>query len=124
LIEHFHPEDTPLHFQMVSRILKKGGQYIFRTPQITAGPHDISKYFSDVPEGFHLKEWTYTEIRPILEEAGFTKISARLMLKRRIFPVPYWYFTGWEALLGRFHHTQVRGLASTVIREINIIAKK
>ncbi len=115
LVEHFHPEDTPLHFQTANRILKKGGKYIFRTPHVLAGPHDISKYFSDTPQGFHLKEWTYTEIRPALLKAGFTKVSARMMLKRQVFFLPFLYFTILEKILN---------LAGTLIREIIIVAIK
>ncbi|RJP46347.1 MAG: class I SAM-dependent methyltransferase [Anaerolineaceae bacterium] len=124
LVEHFHPEDTPLHFQTASRILKKGGQYIFRTPHLFCGPHDVSKYFSDTPQGFHLKEWTYAEIRPVLKQAGFTKISAQVMLKRRVFSLPFFYFTAWEGILGRFSHAKIRRLAANLIREIIIVAVK
>lgn len=124
LVEHFHPEDTPLHFRTASRILKKGGGYIFRTPHIFAGPHDISKYFSDTPQGFHLKEWTYTELRPILQQAGFTKLSSRMLLKHRMIPIPFAYFTAWEKILGRFPHAKIRRLAEILIREIIIIAVK
>lgn len=124
LVEHFHPEDTILHFQTANRILKKGGQYIFRTPHFLCGPHDVSKYFSDTPQGFHLKEWTYTEIRPVLLKAGFTKVSARMMLKRRVFPVPFSYFTAWENILSRFPHFKIRGLAGTLLREIIIVGMK
>ena len=124
LVEHFHPEDTPLHFQTANRILKKGGRYIFRTPHLFAGPHDISKYFSDTPPGFHLKEWTYKELRPVLQQAGFKKISACMQLKRRLFPLPFFYFTLWEKILGRFPHTKIRRLAAILIREIIIIAVK
>lgn len=124
LVEHFHPEDTPLHFQIADRILKKGGKYIFRTPHALNGPHDISKYFSDTPQGFHLKEWTYAEIRPVLQKAGFTKTSARMMLKRRMFPVPFLYFTAWEKILGCFPHAKIKKLAGILIREIIIVAQK
>jgi SAM-dependent methyltransferase len=124
LVEHFHPEDTPLHFQIACRILKTGGRYIFRTPHLLAGPHDISKYFSDTPQGFHLKEWTYTELRPILQRAGFTKISSYMLLKHRMVPVPFAYFATWEKILGRLPHAKTRRLAGILIREIIIIAVK
>ena len=124
LVEHFHPEDTPLHFQIADRILKKGGRYIFRTPHIFAGPHDVSKYFSDIPQGFHLKEWTYTELRPVLKQAGFTIISPQMLLKHRLIPVPFFYFAAWERILGRLPHAKIRNLAGLFIREIIIIAEK
>lgn len=124
LVEHFHPEDTPLHFQIASRILKKGGCYIFRTPHIFAGPHDISKYFSDMPQGFHLKEWTYAELRPVLRQAGFTRIYSQITVKRRVFPIPFVYFTTCEKILGHFSHAKIRKLAEILIREIIITAVK
>lgn len=124
LVEHFHPEDTPLHFQTANRILKNGGRYIFRTPHLLCGPHDVSKYFSDTPQGFHLKEWTYGEIRPALKQAGFTTVSAQMMLKRRVFPLPFFYFTAWETILGRFPRAKIHGLAAALIREIIIVAVK
>jgi SAM-dependent methyltransferase len=52
LIEHLHPDDTSHHFKLVYRILKPNGKYIFRTPHAITGPHDVSRYFSDIPVGF------------------------------------------------------------------------
>lgn len=124
LVEHFHPEDTALHFQTAHRILKKGGKYIFRTPHAFSGPHDISKYFSDTPEGFHLKEWTYTEIRPVLRQAGFGGISSRMMRKRASFWLPFGYFTFCERVLRRFPHHKITKLAEILIHEIIIVAVK
>lgn len=72
LIEHFHPEDTELHFQTIRRVLKPKAAYIFRTPHRFTGPHDISGYFSDEPEGFHLKEWTYREIAQMLKNLNYS----------------------------------------------------
>jgi SAM-dependent methyltransferase len=71
LLEHLHPDDMLLHFQLVHRLLKPGGSYVFSTPHRHSGPHDISRYFSDVPQGFHLKEWTYWELASVAKEAGF-----------------------------------------------------
>ena len=72
-LEHLHPDDVPLHFEMVHRILKPGGKYIFSTPHRFSGPHDVSRHFCDTPEAFHLKEWTYREIFPVIKQAGFNK---------------------------------------------------
>lgn len=124
LVEHFHPEDTVLHFQTAHRILKKGGKYIFRTPHAFSGPHDISKYFSDTPQGFHLKEWTYTGIRPVLIQAGFGRITSRMLRKRVSFWLPFGYFTLCERVLGRFPHQKITGLAEKLIHEIIIVAVK
>lgn len=71
-IEHLHPDDIQEHFLLARRILKPGGAYIFCTPHRFSGPHDISRFFSDTPEGFHLKEWTYRELDQLLASVGFS----------------------------------------------------
>lgn len=124
LIEHFHPEDTEYHFQIALRILKPRGKYIFRTPNRLSGPHDISEYFCDTPEGFHLKEWTYTEIRPVLQEAGFGKISARLTFKGRVFRLPYFIFTFMEKLLSVFPRRITKALFNLLPNNISVVAQK
>lgn len=102
LIEHFHPEDTALHFQLVYKILKQGGIYIFRTPHALSGPHDVSKYFSDTAEGFHLKEWTYGEIKKMVFDVGFTEFKTYLLVKSRVIRIPYSFFVFCEVLIGKF----------------------
>ncbi|MGH7803505.1 MAG: class I SAM-dependent methyltransferase [Candidatus Binatia bacterium] len=72
LIEHIHPDDIGLHFANANRVLHPGGVYLFTTPHRFTGPHDVSRAFSDEPEGFHLKEWTFTELEPVMREAGFS----------------------------------------------------
>jgi SAM-dependent methyltransferase len=75
LIEHLHPDDVRLHFETVRRILRPGGVYILRTPHRYSGPHDVSRYVSNEARGFHLKEWTFREIRRALVEAGYTRVG-------------------------------------------------
>ncbi|NQT79202.1 MAG: class I SAM-dependent methyltransferase [Candidatus Aminicenantes bacterium] len=102
-IEHLHPEDVEYHFLLVKRILRDGGLYIFRTPHAFFGPHDISKYFSDEPEGFHLKEWTYSEIGEIIKKlnfsswSGFWRINSKLNKNYKKFP--FCYFKTAETIL-------------------------
>lgn len=97
-IEHLHPEDAKLHFRLAYRLLKKGGKYVFRTPHSFTGPRDISKYFSDKPEGFHLKEWTYTELWEMLKELDFSRIYSFANLKACAFRIPYVFFHITEKL--------------------------
>jgi len=71
-LEHLHPEDIDAHFQMVKRVLKPGGAYIFDTPHRYTGPHDISRHFSETPQGFHFQEWTFGDMSRVLDRAGFS----------------------------------------------------
>ena len=102
-IEHLHPEDVEYHFQLVKRILRDNGLYIFRTPHAYFGPHDISKFFSDEPEGFHLKEWTHSEIEEILKEVNFTSWDGfwriNNKLNKEYIKIPFSYFKIAEAML-------------------------
>ncbi|WP_049891051.1 methyltransferase domain-containing protein [Methanohalobium evestigatum] len=43
MIEHLHPDDIELHFQMINRILKHNGCYILEIPHNFKGLHDVSK---------------------------------------------------------------------------------
>ncbi|WP_170156859.1 class I SAM-dependent methyltransferase [Roseimicrobium gellanilyticum] len=75
VLEHLHPDDVELHFQEIARVLKPGGTYILSTPHALSGPHDVSRYFSEKLETFHLKEWTYGEMAPLMRRCGFTRIQ-------------------------------------------------
>lgn len=72
LIEHLHPDDVEIHFQTVHRLLRAGGCYLFTTPHSFNGPHDVSRFFSEEPRGFHLKEWTFTELDRLLRRCGYS----------------------------------------------------
>jgi SAM-dependent methyltransferase len=99
LIEHLHPEDTVLHFRLVRNILKKGGVYVFRTPHRFSGPHDISGYFSDEPEGFHLKEWTYSELARLLNQVNYSSWYGIYGAKGIHIRMPVTYFSSVEKML-------------------------
>lgn len=71
-LEHLHPDDVRPHFQMVHRLLKLGGVYVFDTPHRYSGPHDISRHFSDTLDCFHFQEWTHREMRRLLASQGFS----------------------------------------------------
>ena len=85
VIEHLHPDDLYEHFKGVLSILSTGGRYFFATPHRHMGPSDISKIFKcDKPMGMHLKEYTYRELKEMLERAGFKDISAVLRVPTKI----------------------------------------
>jgi len=72
-LEHLHPDDVAPHFQLVHRLLKPGGVYVFDTPHRYSGPHDISREFSDTLDCFHFQEWTHYKMRDLLKRHGFTR---------------------------------------------------
>ena len=114
-IEHLHPDDVDLHFGLVLRLLKPGGSYIFRTPHAYHGPFDISAYFANVAEGFHLKEWTYRELRRALRAAGFSAWRGGLKRKGRYHELPVGFFAGYERLIGRLPHRARRIAARALL---------
>lgn len=124
LIEHLHPEDTRLHFEMVYQLLKPGGKYVFRTPQALTGPHDVSKYFSEKPQGFHLKEWTYREFQPMLKELNFSGFQAIRQAGTRPWHLPYLYFQAFELILAPLSRRYRRLLAQCFVPSICITAVK
>ncbi|NJO88112.1 MAG: class I SAM-dependent methyltransferase [Chloroflexia bacterium] len=81
LIEHFHPDETKDHFRLVFSLLKPSGAYVFKTPHRFSGPWDVSRYFSNTPKGFHLKEWTYTELIQLAKNTGFKRVTAYFYFK-------------------------------------------
>ena len=115
LIEHIHEDDTRLHFELILRILKEGGIYVFRTPHKFTGPHDISKFFSNEPEGFHLKEWTYTEITNLLMEVDYASFHTYWNAKGVNLRLPNAYFTLCELALGKIPNRYLRSFARYLI---------
>lgn len=98
LMEHLHPEDALHQLSNIYRALAPGGRYICITPNRMNGPHDISRYFDDVASGFHLKEYTVSEIVAMFRSVGFR--TARQHLRtRRGQAVPNWLATSAERFL-------------------------
>jgi SAM-dependent methyltransferase len=75
-LEHLHPEDVSLHFDMAARLLKPGGKYVFDTPHRYSGPHDVSRFFGDELQCFHFQEWTFRDMRAALRGHGFKRCRA------------------------------------------------
>jgi SAM-dependent methyltransferase len=98
-IEHLHPDDARLHAETVHRILRNRGVYVLRTPHAYFGPHDISEFFSDTPEGFHLKEWTFGELARLLCGCGFARVQAYHKIDTHLVALPLPYFLCAEILL-------------------------
>jgi len=77
VLEHLHPDDVATHFSEAAALLKPGGRYVLATPHPLSGPADLSVVFGlDHPVCFHLKEYYYGELVPVLRCAGFARIRA------------------------------------------------
>ncbi|MBE9166062.1 class I SAM-dependent methyltransferase [Pleurocapsales cyanobacterium LEGE 06147] len=88
LMEHLHPDDAFIQLQNIYRALVPNGIYICITPNRLSGPHDISKYFDEIATGFHLKEYTVTELAELFRRAGFVKISLYKSYQRTNLEIP------------------------------------
>jgi 2-polyprenyl-3-methyl-5-hydroxy-6-metoxy-1,4-benzoquinol methylase len=77
VLEHLHPDDIATHFAEAAALLKPGGRYVLATPHPLSGPADLSVVFGlDHPVCFHLKEYYYGELVPVLRRAGFARLRA------------------------------------------------
>ena len=74
-VEHLHPEDLADHISDVHRLLVPGGRYICVTPNRLLGPHDVSKHFTRVATGLHLREYTHRELARTFRRAAFTSVE-------------------------------------------------
>ena len=86
LMEHLHPEDALDQLRNIFEALAPEGIYLCITPNRVTGPHDISKYFDTVATGFHLKEYSISELDHLFKETGFSKVKVFVSLRKfRIF---------------------------------------
>lgn len=124
LLEHLHPEDTAAHLRLVHSLLKPGGQYIIVTPHAATGPWDVSRFFSDEPEGFHLKEWTYSELKVYLTRAGYVRVKALYKKKRLVVSVPMGVYESVERMLSSLPRSIQRIVARYLTPMVYCIAYK
>ncbi len=83
VLEHLHPDDVESHFKEVYRSLKRGGEYILKTPHRFFGPHGIERVFGIAQNrGLHLKEYTYLDVQKFSERSGFVMGRAVFMVPR------------------------------------------
>jgi SAM-dependent methyltransferase len=99
LMEHLHPDDAFEQLQHIYTVLKPGGVYLCVTPNQLSVPHDISRYFNTVAAGFHLKEYTTTELNNLFCEVGFSRVDVYVGTKGRFLHPPLWLIQWYEQIL-------------------------
>lgn len=75
VMEHLHPDDALEQLTSIYKALKSQGIYLCVTPNRLSGPHDISMYFDLVATGFHLKEYTNTDLSDLFKRVGFSQVK-------------------------------------------------
>jgi SAM-dependent methyltransferase len=85
LMEHLHPDDAREQLRNIASVLKPGGRYICITPNCLTGPHDISSGFDQVARGFHLHEYTHSELGRAFRDAGFRRVRGFAQAHGRAF---------------------------------------
>lgn len=89
LMEHLHPDDAVEQITQIHAALRPGGRYICLTPNRLIGPADISMYFEDDrPSGFHLREYSNTELGALFADVGFARTDVIVTLGARVRTVP------------------------------------
>jgi 2-polyprenyl-3-methyl-5-hydroxy-6-metoxy-1,4-benzoquinol methylase len=94
VIEHFHPDLVDDILGKCYSLLNSTGYIFILTPHKFSGPHDVSKCFLPLgskAQGFHLKEYSFTDLKDNLVRAGFNNIFGfpfhpRLFRSMRFYP--------------------------------------
>ncbi len=115
LMEHLHPDDARVQLSSIYRVLKPGGKYVCVTPNRLSGPHDISYYFDDTATGFHLKEYTATELAQLFFSAGFAKPSFYAGGKGFYIRFPLFFVRVLEKMLTRLSPHARKKIARTFL---------
>jgi SAM-dependent methyltransferase len=101
VMEHIHPDDAHEQLANIHHALASGGIYICITPNRLNGPHDVSRHFDAVATGFHLKEYTNTDLSDLMKQAGFSKVRAYIGVPARYVRFPLVVLKLQEAVLSR-----------------------
>lgn len=127
LIEHLHPDDAFEQLQNIYNSLIAGGYYLCITPNRLSGPHDISKYFDIVATGFHLKEYSVSELVKLFKKIGFSSCDSYVGAKGYYIKVPITLQRLLEALMGMLPNRIRFLIARTPLRGllgIRLVGKK
>jgi SAM-dependent methyltransferase len=123
-VEHLHPDDAEHHFALVMRLLRPGGRYVLRTPERWTGPHDISRWFSETPEGFHLCEWSYRELVLLGRRIGFRRQQAVWQARDVCLRWPLAVALGVESVVARWPRPLRLGLGRRLVPMVTLVLEK
>jgi SAM-dependent methyltransferase len=118
LMEHLHPEDARVQLTNLNRALRPGGLYVCVTPNRLTGPHDISRGFDTVATGFHLREYTYTELIDLFCDCGFEPVVIYSSFRGHAFRVPRRPLLALERWLLRQPPERARALLRGPLRKL------
>jgi len=128
LMEHLHPDDAIDQLRNVYNALAPGGRYICITPNRLSGPHDVSRYFDDIATGFHLKEYSVTELADMFKDVGFSKLQVLVGARRFHMTAPTLVIKAVESALAgaprRLGRTLARGLPLRSILGVKLVGIK
>jgi SAM-dependent methyltransferase len=113
LMEHIHPDDAMEQLGNLFKALAPGGSYYCVTPSRLNGPHDVSKYFDTVARGFHLKEYTVTELDKLFRSVGFKRIETYANIRGRSLRLPLGFVKLVEAAIEKLPPSLSRKLGRT-----------
>jgi len=116
VMEHIHPDDALEQLHNLFAALAPGGSYVCVTPSRLNGPHDVSKFFDEVARGFHLKEYTVTELEALFRQVGFRAVRAYPRFAGRYLRMPLGLIKGLEKVLEAlpFRQQQRQGRAPII----------
>jgi SAM-dependent methyltransferase len=114
LMEHLHPDDAGEQLKNIHRLLVPGGKYVCLTPNRLNGPDDVSRYFDEVATGFHLKEYTTSELIHLFKQVGFSRVRVHVGGRGRYMVFPAGPVILFESLLARLPYKIRRAIGSAL----------
>ena len=121
LMEHLHPEDALEQLTNIYTAMAPNGQYICITPNRLSGPWDISRHFDEAATGFHLHEYTLTELATTFRKIGFRQVRVFVSygghhLSSQLPIAPFrWLERGLERMPSRLCRKLAQGLVAVKV---------
>ncbi len=86
VFEHICPDEIGDYLAQIYKLLTPGGQLVTITPNWLLRPSDVTGDFCPPrteANGLHLKEYRLAEVTALLQEAGFSRVAAPLVVSRK-----------------------------------------